>query len=164
METSTETAKTARVERTTEAEEKKILKKLVVNKGDIIKNLANQVELVKQVFQIEDPGARIIFPNFGGLTDQQRVAALLLGKYFACRLELLPDAALGISEIAQELGRPKTSLSGPVKELVDDGFVERLPIRKYMVAYNRIVDIVPFLLKKKSSDVKATGKGASGKS
>jgi len=163
METSTENARTARPERTTEAEERKILKKLVVNKGDIIKNLANQVEQVRQVLQIEDPGARIIFPNFGGLNDQQRVAALLLGKYFASRLELIADAALGISEIAQELGRPKTSLSGPVKDLVDDGFVEKLPIRKYVIAYNRIVDIVPFLLKKRSSDTRTAGREASGK-
>ncbi len=163
METSAESTRTARTERTTEAEEKKVLKKLVVSKGDIIKNLANQVEQVRQVFQIEDPGGRIVFQNFGNLNDQQRVAALLLGKYFASRLELISDGSLGISEIAQELGRPKTSLSGPVKELMDIGFVEKLPVRKYTVAYNRIGDVIPFLLKKKV-DTKIPGKEASGKS
>ena len=42
----------------------------------------------------------------------QTFTALLIGKFFAKKLDIIDDASLGVSEIANELGRPKTALSG----------------------------------------------------
>jgi DNA-binding IclR family transcriptional regulator len=67
----------------------------------------------------------------------------LIGKYFAAKLDVLKedDSILGISEIADELGRPKTALSGPMGELQKKGFVEKLSNRKYKIAIHRISEI-----------------------
>src|SRR4029077_9945771 len=43
--------------------------------------------------------------------------------------------------IADELGRPKTALSGDVTNLMRDGLVEKLPDRTSRIAYNRIRNI-----------------------
>lgn len=93
------------------------------------------------IFRIEKPSGRIIFQDFGALNDKQRILVLLIGKYFATMIGIIEDSSLGISQIAKELGRPKTALSGPVGDLVKEGFVEKTPERKYKITYHRIKDI-----------------------
>jgi len=122
-------------------DEKEILEKLLVDEKDIIKDLATLVGKAKDVFVIEKSTGKVVFKDFGKLSDPQRISALLTGRYFATRLDLLEDSSMGVSEIAESLGRPKTALSGPLKDLLTKGFVEKLSNRKYRVAYNRIKDI-----------------------
>lgn len=122
-------------------DEQEILKKLLVEEKDVIRDLASLVEKAKEIFVIEKSSGRVIFKDFGKLSDPQRISALLIGRYFAVKLGLLEDSSLGVSEIAGELGRPKTALSGPLKDLATKGYVEKLTNRKYVVAYHRIKDI-----------------------
>ena len=124
------------------SDEKEILKKLLVDENQVIKDLAVLVDKAKNVFVIEKNSGKVIFNEFGELTDPQRISALLIGKYFAEKLEVLEDSSLGISEIANELGRPKTALSGPMKDLIKKGYVEKLSNRKYVIAYHRIKEIL----------------------
>ena len=121
--------------------EKNILEKLLVSEEDIIKNLSDLVDKAKDVFVIEKLTGRVMFKDFGDLTDPQRILALLVGRYFATRLNLLDDSSMRVSEIANALGRPKTSLSGPLKNLVTKTYVEKLSNRKYSISYNRISDV-----------------------
>jgi predicted Rossmann fold nucleotide-binding protein DprA/Smf involved in DNA uptake len=132
-------------------EENEILKKLVIEEKDIMKELEKMVEEASKYFRIEKPSGRIIFQNFGSLNDKQRIAVVLLGKYFASKPELniIKDPSLNISDIAKELGKPVTSLSGDIKELVTKGYVEYLPGKKYRVAYHRIKEIFDDVLKPK---------------
>lgn len=124
------------------SDEKEILKKLLVDENQVIKDLAELVDKAKDVFVIEKNSGKVIFNEFGKLTDPQRICALLIGRYFAEKLEVLKDSSLGISEIANELGRPKTALSGPMKDLVKKGYAEKLSNRKYAIAYHRIKEIL----------------------
>jgi sugar-specific transcriptional regulator TrmB len=134
-------------------EENEILKKLVIDEKDAIKELEKLVEDASKIFKIERPTGRIIFQNFGALNDKQRILALLIGKYFAARIGILnKEPSLRISEIANELGRPRTALSGPLKSLVDEGFIEKLPGRRYKIAYHRVNDIFNRYFKKVSGD------------
>ena len=134
------------------ADEKKVLSKLLVDESAVIANLAEQVEKVTKVFRIENPSGRIIFESNLDLSDRKRVVALLLEKYFSHRLGLIQDDSLGVSEIADELGKPVTSMSGLVGGLMQDGFVIRLPIRKYRVVYHRIPSIIDLLTEKKKGE------------
>lgn len=122
-------------------DEQEILKKLLVDEKDMVKELVSLVERVKDIFVIEKSSGKIIFKNFGELTDVQRICALLSGRYFASKLGILEDHALGITEIAKELGRPKTTLSGPIRDLTKKGYVIQLTTRKYTIAYHRLKDI-----------------------
>jgi len=112
-------------------DEREVLRKLVVDEREVIKS----------VFSIAAPSGKIIFQNFGELSDEKRILVLLLGKYFARRLGFTETAELGISGIAEELGRPKTALSGDVGNLIKDGLIEKLPDRTYRIAYNRMRDV-----------------------
>jgi len=123
-------------------DEKEILEKLLVDEKDIINELAKSVDNVKDIFVIEKQSGRIIFKDFGKLSDPQRICAFLIGKYFASKLEIVTENSFGVSEIAKNVGRPKTALSGPLKDLLKKGFVEKLPNRKNIIAYHRINDII----------------------
>lgn len=123
------------------SDEKEILKKLLVDEKDVVKALVSTVDKAKDVFVIEKSSGKVIFKDFGNLTDHQRVCALLIGRYFALKLNLLDDSALGTSEIADELGRSKKSISGRIAELSGKGFIERLSNRKYIIARHRIQEI-----------------------
>lgn len=121
--------------------ENDILKKLLVDEKDVVKELVSLVEKAKEIFVIERSSGKIIFKNFGELTDVQRICALLSGRYFASKLGISQDHSLGVTEIAKELGRPKTTLSGPMRDLVKKGYLVKLTNRKYAIAYHRIKDI-----------------------
>ena len=131
------------------SEESEILKKLVVDEKDIIKELEKLVEAAQKYFRIESPTGKIIFQDFGTLIDKQRVAILLVGKYFAYKLKMIENPAMSISEIAKEIGRPMTALSRHTRELVDKGYVEYLPGKKYRIAYHRIKEIFNEVLEAK---------------
>ncbi len=130
-------------------EENEILKKLLVEEKDITKEMEKLVEEASKHFRIEKPSGKIIFQNFGSLNDKQRIAIVLLGKYYANRMKMIENPSLSISEIAKEIGRPMTTLSGNMKELVTKGYVEYLPGKKYRVAYHRIKEIFDDILNTK---------------
>lgn len=122
-------------------DENEVLKRLVVDEKDVIKILEKHVEEALKYFSIEKPSGRVIFQNFGALTDKKRIAIILLGKYFACKLKLIEDPSLSITDISRELGRPMTTLSKSLGDLVDKGYVEYLSGKKYRISYNRIKEI-----------------------
>jgi len=122
-------------------DEKEILKELLVDEKDVIKDLAKLVVKAKDVFVIEKSSGKIIFKNYGSLKDTARILILLIGKFFAGKLDLIEDNSMGVSEIAVELGRPNKNISGRLSELIKKGYVEKLSNRKYTIAYHRIPEI-----------------------
>lgn len=134
--------------------ENEILNKLVIEEKDVTKEMEKLVVEAGKYFKIERPSGRILFQNFGVLTDKQRICIILMGKYFANKLEIIENANMSISEIAHDLGRPMTTLSSPMKELTTKGFVETLPARKYRIAYHRINEIFENIIIGKSKKVR----------
>ena len=130
-------------------EESDIFKKILIEEKDTLKELESQISRATEIFRIEKPSGKIIFQNFGELSDTQRISALLMGKFFAKKAGLEVNDSVGVGEISKGLGRPMTTLSGPLKELVNKGFVERLLDRKYRIAYHRISEILDKILKVK---------------
>ena len=126
---------------------KDVFSKLVVDEKETTKELEKLVDTAAKVFRIEKPSGRVIFQNFGDLTDKQRISAILVARYFAEKMQILDSATMSISEIAKELGRPMTALSGPIRDLIKLGFVENLQGKRYRAAYHRLSEIFERVLK-----------------
>ncbi|MFZ0184384.1 MAG: hypothetical protein WAL88_06065 [Nitrosotalea sp.] len=122
--------------------EEEILKKLLVDEKDILKDLENLVEKAKEIFVIEKSSGKIIFKNFNKLNDSQKVCALLAGKYFAKKSNIIKDYSLTVSEIGKEIGRPATALSGPLKQLLVKNYVQKMQDKKYEISYHRLQEIL----------------------
>lgn len=127
-------------------DEQDILKKLLVDEKDIIKDLDKQVIKAQKIFVIEKSSGKVYLKDLK-LSDPQKICAILAGKYFATRLSLIKDHSLGVSEIGKEIGRPPTALSGPLKQLTKKGDVHKLPNSKYEIAFHRINEIFDAILK-----------------
>jgi hypothetical protein len=123
-----------------------VLKKLFIDETDTLKELEKLVDSASKVFRIERPSGRVVFRDFKNLTDKQRIAAYLSAKYFATKSQIITNYDFGIGDIAKELGRPATSLSGPIRQLVDEGFVESLPDKKYSIVYHRLTEVFETIL------------------
>lgn len=122
-------------------DEKKILRDLVVGEEDVMKNLVELVKRTKNVILIEDRTGKIIFKNFSNLKNHEKICALLIGKYFAKKLEFVQDDCMSIAEIADELKIPQTTLSAPLKKVIDKGYVMK-DDAKYYVNYHRIEEMI----------------------
>src|SRR3972149_2596065 len=123
-----------------------ILNKLFIDEAETLKDLEQLVDSASKVFRIERPSGKVIFRDFRRLTDKQRIGALLSGKYFAAKSHVIAEHTLGIAEIAKELGRPVNSLSGPIRQLIKEGFVEGLPDKKYSIVHHRLKDLLGSVL------------------
>jgi len=124
-------------------EESEALKKLLISKEETTRKIQEMVSKAEKIFKIEKETGRIVFNDYSILTDLQKVGALLCEKYFAKQVGIKVADALGVTEIAKELHRPATALSGPLGELEKKrGWVEKDPHRKYKVVYYHIDDIL----------------------
>jgi hypothetical protein len=118
-----------------------VFKKLIIDEADAVKEDEKLVNSASSIFQIENPSGRIKFKNFGNLTDKQRIAAFLVAKFVAAKTKIIISDSFGIAEIAKELGRPVTNLSGPIRDLIKQGFVDPLPDKKYRIMHHRISEV-----------------------
>lgn len=128
-------------------EEKKSIDELFIDKDDFISVLESAIGVLSKIFKIEKSSGMVLFENFEGLTDKERILSLLVGKYIAAEKGIIEDCSLGVTDIARELGRPKTALSGPLKNLTTSGLVEKTN-KRYKISRNRVKEIVRELSKK----------------
>src|SRR4030043_354093 len=97
-----------------EDKKKEILKQLVISEKDLLADLSRLVEKSKQFFKIEGSSGRIILNNLSTLVNTDKIALVLIGKYFAYELEIIKKKGLTSSELSDELDIPQTTLSKPV--------------------------------------------------
>lgn len=118
------------------------LKRLLIDEKETVRKIQEMVNKAEKIFKIEKATGKIVFEDYTALTDLHKVGALLCGKYFAKQAGVKVPDALGVTEIAKELHRPATALSGPLGELQNRGWVEKNPHRKYKVVYYHIDEIL----------------------
>jgi len=103
--------------------EKDILKDILVSEEDAIQNLSEIVNRAKKIFVLEAKSGKIIFKNYSKLTNPQRISAVLIGKYFAKRLNIVNNNSMENSELSEVLNIPQTTLSAPLKALKTKGLI-----------------------------------------
>jgi DNA-binding transcriptional ArsR family regulator len=131
--------------------EREILKDILVKEGDTISNLATIVKKAKEIFVVEDKTGKVIFRNYSKLKNHQKIYALLVGKYFSRRLDIVKDHAMNISEISTELSIPTTTLSSPLKSLKDEGVILK-DKERYRVNPHRIEETMNNFFKLEKKD------------
>jgi len=125
----------------TNNDEKKVLKDILVSEEGMIHNLSEIIKKAKKIFVLEEKSGKIIFKNYSKLTNPQRISAILIGKYFAKRLNIIQDNSMEGPEISNELNIPQTTLSAPLKSLKDKGLISSEK-GKYRVNPHRIEEII----------------------
>jgi DNA-binding transcriptional ArsR family regulator len=123
--------------------EKDVLSALLTDPRDTLKRLVTKTE---RVFKIDrDTGTVILLPPKTKLTDRQLIAIQILGRYFACKLELFKNDTLSLEELKRLTQLEESSLSARLSELKKDGLVESAERGSYRVAYQSLESFGPLL-------------------
>lgn len=124
-----------------EDKKKELLKELLVNEKDILADLSGLVEKSKSFFKIEGNSGKILFNDNSSLTNNNKIGLILIGKYFAYELDVIKKKGLTLSELSEELNIPQTTLSSPLGNLIDKGFVEKNN-GEYNICYHKILEFL----------------------
>jgi predicted transcriptional regulator len=108
----------------TETEEKEIIKPLLISRKKIEERLKELVVKVKPFISIEEETGKVLF-NRTDLTNKEKIALLLIGKYFAEIGKITSSSGLTMREISQALNLPITTIPAPLGELIRSGYVEK---------------------------------------
>ena len=97
---------------------------------------------------MEKTSGKVIFKNYSSLTQPQKIMCILIGKYFAKRLNLVNANNITISELSSDLTIPQTTLSSPLKSLRGSGQIiyEK---SSYRINPHRIEEIVDSIIMNK---------------
>lgn len=122
--------------------EKEVMEKLLAKKEQVDMELSSIADKLSTVFKIEESG-EILFADFSSLNDDQKMLALLTGKFFAARWGIIDSERMRITDIAKTLNRPRQTLSSRIDNLRKKGFLLRdTTDGKYYIDKNRLKDIV----------------------
>lgn len=127
--------------------EKEIMEKLLAKKEQVDTDLLSIADRLSGVFKIEESG-EVLFSDFSSLDDDQKMLALLTGKFFAARWGLINSERMRITDIAKVLARPRQTLSARIENLRKKGLVSRdTTDGRYYIDKNRLKDIVQQITK-----------------
>ena len=127
--------------------EKEMMEKLLAKKEQVDMDLRLIADKLSTVFKIEESG-EILFSDFSLLDDDQKMLALLTGKFFAARWGLINSERMRITDIAKTLARPRQTLSNRIESLRKKGLVSRdTTDGRYYIDKNRLKDIVQQITK-----------------
>src|SRR2546425_163499 len=113
--------------------EKEILSTLLTDPRETLNQLVAKSE---HVFRINrETGDVLLLPPKSRFPDRQLLAVYLLGRYFASKLELVPEDTLTIDELKKLSGLDESSISARLSELKKEGLVDSVERGRYRVAY-----------------------------
>jgi len=105
------------------------------------------VDKVKKVVRVRKDGIPILVQK-EKLTQAEQVACYLIGKYFAKILNLTEKESATVKEIANELKLDPRIVSARLKDLNDNGLVERVGRGEYKILTIKLEEFVDKILNK----------------
>jgi DNA-binding transcriptional ArsR family regulator len=116
-------------------EKRKILKEIMTSDEDILIRLKKLVESSKSFLKVEEKSGKVIISSDFKFDNSEKIFLLLLGKFFAMHYGILKDYSVTFGDIRSELGIKRTTLSAPIKTLVDNGLIERPKENTYKINF-----------------------------
>ena len=123
-----------------EKKESEIISKLYVKEDDVLKQTEQIIAALQPHVGIEPISKKIVIKN-ENLVNRDKIGCYLVAKYFMKKQGLVSDSSADIQELEKELGIVKTTLSAPLKQLVDDRFLDR-ENGKYAFKFHKITEFV----------------------
>ena len=123
-------------ENSVKSREQDILSKLVIDENQASADLEELVRLAEGMLGIEKTTGQIIILNRSILGLREQCMLYLIGATIAKKLGLREVAEMTPQELSALVRKPATTLSKPLGQLVNDGFVTRNE-GKYLCAFYR---------------------------
>lgn len=108
------------------------------------------VPKVKKIVQVRGSGEPVIVCNREKLSQREIIAVYLIGKYFAKELELNENNSAANKEIAEALRLDVSVVGARIKDLRDDGLVEKVSRGKHKIVTVKLEKFLDNLINKLS--------------
>lgn len=118
-----------------------IKRRLYVKEEDVVKKLDYLLTRVEKYVSLEASTGTVIL-KITDLPLKTRICLILMGHYFYEKAEGRKSTPLAVSELAKILRKPITSLSGPLAELQESGYVDKVETGKYQIVYYKIEEFL----------------------
>ena len=129
---------------------KEILAGLVVSDEVLFDDLKKIVKQMSTVVKIT-AGGKIYFEAGRKLNNREKIFLYLAAAHFAEELKLRESGVVHITELENELGAKQTTLSAPIKALVDENIIFRVSgdeKGKYKICVPKIKEFVEGLIQR----------------
>ena len=136
---------------------KDILKKIFLKEEDFLNELESLVDLSKRFFMIEKETGRIVFKDKLNIPNKDKICCLLVGRYFAREFGIISSEGIFIRDLSDFLMIQKTTLSGPLRELINGGIVRKNEEGEYSILYHQIKPFLEKLNNKSGGDIDING-------
>jgi hypothetical protein len=117
---------------------REILKDLILREEDVLAQLQRIATLAKPFLRIEGSTGRVVLSDDFQFANSEKVFLFLLGKYLAFHSGIINETTVTMSDISDGVGVVMTTLSAPIKRLIDDHTVERPEKDTYRVNPHKI--------------------------
>ncbi len=123
------------------SEQDLIKQHLFISEDSMKQKLDSLLQRVKKYLQIESATGTVILER-KDLQIKPVLCLHLIGYFYYARFNKQDDRSLSISQLSNSVGKATTSLSGPLAELVREGYVNKVGTGKYQIAYYKIEDFL----------------------
>lgn len=117
---------------------KEILKDLILREEDVLAQLQRIVKLAKPFLRIEEKTGRVVLSDDFQFANSEKTFLFLLGKYLAFHSGITKETIANMSALSDGIAVVRTTLSAPLKRLLDSHIVERPEKDTYRINPHKI--------------------------
>lgn len=102
---------------------KEIVEELLLTEEETLTKLKILIDRTKNFIGIDKKTHKIVVKSEFDFANFERVLLFLIGKYYSKELGLSEAEAMQVKDLEKESGIVRTTLSGPLGELQDAGYI-----------------------------------------
>ena len=136
---------------------KEIVGELLLTEEDTMKKLQSLIEKTKSFVRIDQKANKIVISSEFDFIIIEKILLFLIGKYFSKELGLSETDGMLLKELQKESGIVRTTLTKPLGQLSDSGYIGQDEKKRYFIRHYKIEEVVNSLHNKyieKNSDAK----------
>jgi hypothetical protein len=127
---------------------KEIVEELLLTEEETLTKLKTLIDRTKNFIGIDKKTHKIVVSSKFDFANFEKILLFLIGKYYSKELGLSETEGMQVKDLGKESGIVRTTLSRPLGELEDAGYIGQDEKRRYFVQYYKIEDIVNALYSK----------------
>ncbi len=124
-----------------ELEKESILQGLLITEEESLERLNEIVGLAKKLFKIDAKSGELII-QLQELTILERICIYLIGNYYSVELGITEEEGISLSDLASACGTKASSLTRPIAELKQSGYVAQFENKRYYIRHFMIEQVL----------------------
>ncbi len=104
-------------------------------------------ELLEGIIEYSSEGLMLLSPD---LTADEAILTVLLGVYLGSKIKVLTENTISVNSIANISGKASKTILNQIKNMIDDGYIDRVGKGEYQIK-NRGIKKIESILRKRGS-------------